>query len=356
MLFKKINGIAFLKKYSFRGIFGRKVKSNRKTKDRAADIVAALEAGETIASIKKNICKNDSGDWNRCTSLVYSDFLKKQRKERKVSHKKRHVSTTSPSDMTEILKINSILADHALSMPILSNMGDLHALQQLINNLPTSEQSIIHLIGRITMQPRFRVMQKKGRIEHFDQFRLFTKMIDAATLSYYRTNFISCYLTLLPIVEGILIRWMGYTEGDKKPEFESIRVFFKTPHTRQPNPYNIEFHEIYSKACDRILNEHFYKPSTKGPAHSNFNRHVASHILNDNQFATRENCIRLFLLIDMMAEIHFLEAKTSDYRFALTHTEIAPEVTIYARAILDNLEERPEHILLDSVGGDVLSL
>jgi hypothetical protein len=179
-------------------------------------------------------------------------------------------------------------------------------------------------------------------------------MIDAATLSYYRTNFISCYLTLLPIVEGIIIRWMGYGENLSKPEFEDIRKFFKNSHVRQPCPYNIAFHNVYTKACDKILNQHFYKPTTAGESHSNFNRHVASHILNDNQFATKANCIRLFNLIDTMTEIYLYESRKNDPRFNLSREETDFDIELYASAMLDNLETRPEHILLDTLPRDIL--
>jgi hypothetical protein len=137
------------------------------------------------------------------------------------------------------------------------------------------------------MHPKIRVMQKKGRFEEFEYFKKFVPLIDAATLSFYRINFISSYLTLTPIIEGIIIRWMGYSDGDEKPEFEDIRKFFKNSHRRQPCPSNILFHDIYKKACDKILNQHFYRPSDRGSFYANFNRHVASHLLNDNQFATK---------------------------------------------------------------------
>jgi hypothetical protein len=201
-----------------------------------------------------------------------------------------------------------------------------------------------------------RILQKKGRIEEFDYFKVFSKLIDAAIISYYRTNFISCYLTLLPVIEGIIIRWMGYTENDSKPEFEDIRKFFKNSAVRQPCPSNIQFHNVYAKVCDKILNNHFYKPTTAGNSHSNFNRHVASHLLNNDQFATKENCVRLFILLDTMTEIYLYESRISDPRFNLTNEAISADILNYNMILLENLKTTPENLILNTNSGALVEL
>ncbi|MCW2261028.1 hypothetical protein EDF67_107126 [Sphingobacterium sp. JUb78] len=96
-------------------------------------------------------------------------------------------------------------------------------------------------------------------------------------------------MTLMPIIEGVLIRWAGYDGTSKKPDYEKLRKFFTNSHLRQPSPWNIAFHNVYCKICSSIISNHFFLPTTEGFAHNNFNRHFASHLLGEENFATREN-------------------------------------------------------------------
>lgn len=323
-----------------------------KAEIKAREILDLIKRGNSIETIKKQV-SNSPNEWYKFSSKAYNLSLVDERKERKILKKKPHVSVTSNEVITEILDLNETLANYGLLLPIFATNPELDYIKKLSSQLPVSESEIIQVIGKMTMHPKIRVMQKKGRIEKFDYFKIFSKLLDAATLSYYRTNFISCYLTLLPIVEGIIIRWMGYTEFDKKPEFEDIRKFFKNSAQRQPLPSNIQFHNIYTKACDKILNEHFYRPTEKGGAYANFNRHVASHLLSDNQFATKENCIRLYILIDTMTEIYLYESRQNDPRFILHNDDMKDDIKHFANAILDNIAQTPEQLILGTSSTDL---
>lgn len=304
---------------------------------KAQEIINSINNGESIVSIKLQF---DTDQWYSYGSKAYNLSLENAKKERK--QKKENVLTTSNDEILAILKLNEKLSEHALLLPIFSTLGELNHITSLLPNLPNSENQILEIIGKKTMHPKLRVLQKKGRIEKFEYFKIFSKLVDASTLCYYRGNFISCYLTLIPVIEGVIIRWMGFSETDSKPEFEEIRKFFKNSALRQPFPANILFHNIFTKACDKILNEHFYKPTSTGNSYANFNRHVASHLLNDNQFATKENCLRLFILLDTMTEIYLYESREKDPRFNLGNEEIKEDIDLLTEILLENLKETPE--------------
>jgi len=311
---------------------------------KANEIIRLIEQGKSTESVKTEISILPD-KWFRFSSKAYNIYLDKAKKERKGIENRKHVSATSNDQIIEIIGLNEKLGDFALLLPIFSTNGELKAISDLVDNLPSTEDEIIKIIGRATMHPRLRALQKKGRIEKFEYFKVFSKLVDAAILSYYRTNFISCYLTLLPVIEGVLIRWMGYTETSTKPEFEDVRKFFKNSAQRQPCPYNVLFHNVYVKACDKILNKHFYKPTTNGNSWANFNRHVASHLLNDNHFGTKENCIRLFILLDTMTEIFVYESRINDPRFNIRQDEIENDINLYTTVILDNIITTPEQTI-----------
>jgi hypothetical protein len=316
-----------------------------KTEQEAKNIIEQLKQGRTVTDLRASVYA-DPTQWHNYSAKAYALNLQAARKKRKADEQRRHVAATTNKEILEIIALNELLADYALLMPIYSTMADFEKLSELAADLPTNEKAIMDHVGLFTMDFNRRVHQKIGRFEHYRYFKTFTKLIDAAVLCYYRMNFISCYLTLVPVIEGILIRWMGYTENDEKPEFDEIRKFFKNAHIRQPSPGNILFHQVYAKACDKILNEHFYRPTTSGAAYANFNRHIASHLLYDGRFATQQNCMRLFLLLDTMTEIYYYESHEPDPRFSLSKEEVTPDFELFKGVWLSNIYQTAEHIFL----------
>ncbi|MEN3756157.1 hypothetical protein ABDZ57_04920 [Aeromonas veronii] len=319
-----------------------------KTIDKAKRVVDFISNGGTVCEIKDVEAIDDSA-WHRISSKAYDLHLIDSRKKRAEDEKKENVSCTSNDEIKEILLLSSELADYALSLPSVSTMNDFKTLQKLMLKMPLNEHKVIDIIERITMSPKIRALQKKGRFEHFSVFKEFSTIIDAAVISYYRKNYISSYLTLVPVIEGILLRWLGYSGVGKKPEFEDLRNFFSNSHVRQPCPGNALFYDIYIKACDKLLKEHLYKPSDKGSAYSNFNRHLAAHLLSDSEFATQDNCVRLFNMIDVMTEIFYYETHCNDPRFSLKRGEISLELENYEKLISQSYNPQlrtPEQVLL----------
>lgn len=322
---------------------------------KADEIIKLLEEGKSVQEVK-TIVSSTPDEWYRFSSKAYAKNLKKDREQRSVREKQKTIGITSEQDVSRFTDLNDVLADHALLLPVFSTMGDFDQIQSLIARLPSSEPQIIKELARVNLHPKFRLLQRKGRFENFEYFKPFVKMIDAAQLSYYRTNFIACYMTLCPIVEGIIIRWMGFQEGAEKPDFEVIRGFFKNSSQRQPCPGNAVFHDINIKACDKILNNHFYRPTSSGDSYNNFNRHLASHLLNDNQFATQQNCVRLFILLDAMTQVFLYEKKITDPRFIMGNAEISKDLDTYFEIIRENIRATPENQILGTSLDDLMIL
>lgn len=318
-----------------------------KAKKKAEQIISEIEKGKSIPYLKENLSEN-ADEWHRFSSKAYNLNKERAKQKRNIDEKTPNIICTSNDQIKDVLEINDIISDYALLLPIFCTLSEVSLIKKLISQLPTSENKIIDVIGNMTMHPRLRLLQQKGRIEKFEYFKPFTKLIHASTLSYFRENYISSYLTLIPVIEGIIIRWMGFEEDKEKPDFEGIRNFFKNSHTRQPSPTNILFHNVYAQACDKILNKHLFKPTSLGKPFADFNRHIASHLLNDRTFATKQNCIRLYILIDAMTEIFLYESKISDPRFKLTDENLKPEIEIYSKVFLSQYENNAENLLLNN--------
>ena len=317
-----------------------------KTVDKAKLVIKALKDKSQVQEIKKRICNDDNADWDRVSQTAYALYLKQAGQQRKVDEQARHVAVTSLDGINDLIQLNNQLVEYALSLPSIVTGADVESIQKLISDMPANEHKIIDAFANIIMNPRMRALQKKGRFEHFPPFKSFVKIIESALISYYRGNFIGSYLTLIPVIEGVMLRWLGYTGIGKKPTFDELKKFFSNSYKRQPCPGNVLFYDVFSKACDKLLTEHLFKDSQEGDAYSNFNRHLASHLLSDSQFATRENCVRLFLFLDLMSELYLYETYCSDPRFYLSGEDISLEFNEYLKLMVQL--HSPERVLLSA--------
>lgn len=324
-----------------------------KTLDRAKTTISRITAGEQLAAIRNELATDDD-DWYRVSAKTYSLHLQAARRKRKEDAKKPNIACTSNEEIDQILDLNDKLADFAVCLPTLATKSDVRVALSLLATMPGSEIQLLLLLEHMTLEPRLRALQNIGRIRHFEAFKEFAHFVEAATLCYYRGNYFSSYLTLVPVIEGIILRWSGYQGTGEKPEFDEIRKFFANAHVRQPCPGNPLFHEVFCRACHKIINDHLYKPSQRGTAYAEFNRHQASHFLRDTNFATRENCIRLFLLLDIMAEIYLYETHCRDPRWDLKSEDTRREVALYKVLQIETASGKSaESILLgDSLNED----
>lgn len=311
--------------------------------DRVRLVIDALDKS-SVQEVKKQICNDDNADWDSVSKEAYALYLEEARQQRKVDEKTRHVIVTSLDDINGIIQLNNQLLEYALSLPSTVTLTDVVNVQKLISDMPVNEHRIIDAFASIIMNPTMRALQKKERFEHFSPFKSFVNIIESAVISYYRSNFVGSYLTLIPVVEGVMLRWLGYCGMGTKPTFGDLKTFFSNSYQRQPCPGNVLFYDVFSKACDKLLTEHLFKDSRNGEAYSNFNRHLAAHLLSDSQFATRENCVRLFLTLDLMSELYLYEAYCSDPRFNLSSEDISLELNEY-RKLMAQLHI-PERVLL----------
>ena len=105
------------------------------------------------------------------------------------------------------------------------------------------------------------------------------------------------------------------------------------------------FFESYVKTADEIFKNHLYRNSTDGPAHGHFNRHLALHMLQNKNFYSHENVMRVFLLLDLLSEIYLCEKHIADPRWDTKGYEAQPHEQAYNMALMQQDSEAPEGIL-----------
>ena len=243
--------------------------------------------------------------------------------------------------------VNNILADHALCFPPYARATELHTVSDLVNQVPPDIASAQKLIFSIVMDPGMRALQLVGHFMKLPPFDEFAYLIDAAALSFYRGNTPSAFMTIVPVAEGILLRWRGYPDTlAQKPSFRDTLKFIADTATRQPLPLLPLFFDSWVQAAATIIREHLYRSTRSGSAADHFNRHLALHLLEDRRFGTQANVAGAFLLIDILSELYVCEKRMRDPRWDTEHLETQPHTTAYTNALRAQATNgQPERIL-----------
>ncbi|GAB3723499.1 hypothetical protein GCM10027594_04460 [Hymenobacter agri] len=316
--------------------------------DLAVQAFALLQVNAPVTDVKTTLGM-DSTMWSKVSALVYEKAKAAGRQERDWYAQRPHVSTTSNSEITDLLALNQQLADYALLAPPTITVAEFRRIEQLASKLPASESTILAYLGIIFTSPKMFAILKQG-FENFPAFQSFAPLVEAAILSYYQENYISSFLSLVPIVEGLILRWSGFdgTGPKAKPDFEVVRKFVGNSYLRQPNPSNVLFHDVYVRASQAILTNHLYLNSATGSAYANFSRHLAAHLLTDQTFATQSNCIRLFILLDALLTVYTYEIKPAkDPRFHVNQSVLEQDVMRYQQLLLHQHLFRNEQLKID---------
>ena len=244
-------------------------------------------------------------------------------------------------------QVNLKLVNYALAIPPLITEGELNEIATLLNSSEVDVGKIEDNIFGIVMDIRVRTVQLVGRFRELDPFKEFAYLIDSAALAYYSNNITCAFLTMLPVIEGILLRWQGYPQNNTpKPTFKQTIQFLENTTTRQPVPIGMKFVDSHVATLKKIMEEHLYKNTTAGPSIDNFNRHLALHMLDDKEFCTSKNVGRAFLLLDMLSDIYIGEKHLDDPRSNLTPNQELLTAFAYSNAVLQSfLPTAPEHYL-----------
>lgn len=320
-----------------------------KTKVLIPLVVDAIANKVSVEDIKLKYAVSEE-HWARVSKKIYDQYIESSRKKRLEDQAKPNVGCTDLSTIDQMYDAVRFLASKALCLPTNITPYDYEQVNVYRKREYFDERALVRFVAKLVMTPKMRAHQKLGRFNHFPPFKPFAKYIDASLVSYYRHNYRSCFLTLAPVIEGVMLRWLGYTGNGSKPQFEELRKFFRTGYRRNPKPGNPLFYDLFSNACDEILCKHFYLNSQQGVPHKGFNRHIASHMVFDEEFGTKENCIRLFVLLDTMTELYYYETYCHDYRFYLTHEEVIGDYNLYSELMVaGNLSDSIEAKLLENV-------
>lgn len=296
------------------------------------DLITRLKKGEGVESIKGALgIFEHQHEWESIANAIFDEW--------------KNMQTLHP-DEALIRDCNGKLSPFAFSLPSYATAFEAKALLGLFDQGKIDETNVSKYILPIVMGVRLRAQQQVGRYMKIPIFKEFAYFIDSAALAFYRGNMAAAFLTIVPVIEGVLLRWMGFPSTlTKKPEFKEIKEFIGRSIYRNPTPDLPKFFEMFYLTADYIFRNHFYLNTEEGDAHGFFNRHLALHMLDDKVFYSVDNVGRAFLLLDLMSEIYLREACIEDPRWELKNEEIEAHVIGYAMAAKKSTDVSPESIL-----------
>lgn len=228
-------------------------------------------------------------------------------------------------------KINNILKEYFFWIPPYNSVNGewINSFYKNYEDLPKErKEEIKYFVTEDVINPYRRAYQMAYR---YKELPIFTKnileIIECSTIAFFQGNFPCAYISLLPVIETLMYNW------DKK-ELKIPNSYFKKLKNKR-NAQNIakyiaenfkkniikgeqdrykEWLEMLIKYFEYILTNVLYLTingfKTRYKSKDIFNRNSALHYLeNITLFDTEESkigVIRLFLLIDTIAEIYFL--------------------------------------------------
>ncbi len=154
------------------------------------------------------------------------------------------------------------------------------------------------------VSPEYRAEQRI-LYEQLEIFNSTIPLIDEVLESFFMQNFICAYISLIPLVERLLLKWSGMSplKTFKPKDFIEERVELLKNKNKESN---WDIHNL--ELLKHIISKFFFVRSNNKNIEHMLNRNVISHGLNDiTRDKAKENVIRLFSIIDLIALCYKLE-------------------------------------------------
>ena len=302
-------------------------RSMRKIKIQIEGLERYVIDGNDESVSLKDFLGFDDNEWYRFASLIYQHRLDKD--------------DILEGEAKRVFILNNKLSQFALAIPTVSVGRDVCKIENILSNIDLGISSLVDLedeVCRIVMNPYVRAFQMIGRYKTIDVISDLSEIIHASLISYYNNNFISAFLTIVPVIEGVIQRWLGCTDIAKMADMKSVKKHISRTYIRQPIVCQPKFCNVLVETTKSILENHFYLHTENGEAYGLFNRHIAAHMHKkfSHVFFSEMNICRAFILLDMMSDIYIREKHISDPRLESKNEDFNNLEKIYWETINRN--------------------
>ncbi len=213
------------------------------------------------------------------------------------------------SVLESLKSINRLLADNFFCLPLpqylnAQNIDDMSKLETC--------DAIVSKVVTHSMSPDQRTMQYISRYQHVEAFRNIDQFILSALKCYFLQEYEASQLAATLCVESILWQWLSPKRNGKHAENFNIGRDWKT--NLRASWDELLFQSSLTEHRQMLLTEYkdnvdkmickFYRNTNDKL--SGFNRHEAAHFLHDVEIGV-DNIARIFLLLDIVCELIYLE-------------------------------------------------
>lgn len=210
------------------------------------------------------------------------------------------------------IQINEQLLKYALVLPIHNiNIEEVLKISALLKSPIIKIEEIEAMIERILMLPHARAMWIENRLQLIPDFKDICPIVDYAYVSYGRGNHIGAYFSLMPVIEGIILRWRGLpTKINRKPSFKEIEIWMRNKSQDGQLLSSHPFFPIWIDAIFKILFDEFFQDTTKNYTRIYFNRHDCAHLMKEFSLSVIKGLVmRIFIILELLVEIYVVENK-----------------------------------------------
>lgn len=174
--------------------------------------------------------------------------------------------------------------------------------------------------------------------------REFSHLIERAVFHYFKTDFLSSVLVVLPAVEGVLRSYTGWAPG--QPDSEWRRIFRDSP-ARTRNTRRA----MYGRALVAFVDNWLFRRTDSADFRLSYlNRHYALHALGEGPYYRAIDCHRMLLFFELFAEMIALEQGIDDPFLPMEDDRMNRRAVYYRGLLLappplQQMRDMEEHLL-----------
>jgi hypothetical protein len=179
------------------------------------------------------------------------------------------------------------------------------------------ERQIDELLTNCAYHPNYRAfgVYRAMTLPHLKEV---SHLIERGVIHYFKQDFLSCTLCLLPAVEGVLRSRLGPSLGGPRVKFEHLVACV---HGGAPKAVP-DRHGAYADAITAFLDRWLYRATKDANFELSFlNRHYALHALGGESFYRATDCHRLLLFFDVFADLLNMEGHGEPEVFLPDHID-----------------------------------
>lgn len=223
-----------------------------------------------------------------------------------------------------------------------------------INNMTEFERhetddKLTEVFSKYVMNPFNRALNMNSLIMKAEHIKKYSHLVDQAYMSLFRGEFISTIMILVPVVEGTLLSLYGFDSTSSKPNENQLlnkwsELEFK--HNSKQIPHPFMFDEYIRAFLDIWENTIFNKHNT---AKDNLflNRHYITHLMGEGNFHTRNNAIKMVLLVDLIAYVMAIShGQHHRFTYDTKQDEYKRRVSYYQNLTLNMSQYKIYHTLM----------